>query len=326
MPTNLPPEYYEAERRYREAQSHPDRIAALEDLLSTIPKHKGTDRLRADLRGKLAELRRSARPRRGSRRRTSPYSISPDGAGQVMMLGPPNGGRSTLLNRLTSAHSETSAAPFTTYEPIAGMVAIEDIQVQLIDTPSIVSEYVDPELLHLLRRCDLALIVVDLPLDPEREIESLLQILGDHDIALIPPGDGAPDKAQGFPALVVANKCDDPSLDELCPLVVVLIDDALPVVGVSAMTGYRLGDLLRAILESLRIVRVYTKAPGREIDRSAPFVLREGGTVADMAALVHRDFYERLKTARIWGTGVYDGQLVGREHVLHDGDIVELHL
>lgn len=327
MPTNLPPEYFEADRRYREAQTNEEKIAALDDLISTVPKHKGTDRLRADLRRKLAELRRAPRSHHGGSRRVSPFSISSEGAGQVVMLGPPNTGKSALLGALTSAAPESSEAPFTTFDPLPGMMSIEDIQVQLIDTPSLYAGYVDPGFIDLVRRCDLALIVVDLPGEPERQCEEILALMSEHHVELVPAvEEGEPLLPGQVPALVVANKCDDASLDDLCEILCELIGAVLPVVPVSAVTGRHLDRLRMAVFASLHIIRVYSKAPNRDPDMSAPFVLPVGGTVEDMAAKVHHDFVERLKAARVWGQGVFDGQMVSRDHALHDGDIVELHI
>jgi hypothetical protein len=93
---------------------------------------------------------------------------------------------------------------------------------------------------------------------------------------------------------------------------------------VSAETGRNLDWLRRAVFDRLEIIRVYSKPPGEEPDLSAPFVMEKGGTVEDFATKVHQDFLQTLKSARIWGEGVYDGQMVGRDHVLHDGDVVEL--
>ncbi len=327
MPTNLPPEYFEADRRYREAQTNEDKIAALDYLISTVPKHKGTDRLRADLRRKLAELRRAPRSRHGSSRRVSPFSISSEGAGQVVMAGPPNSGKSSLLGALTSAEAEISEAPFTTFDPLPGMMLIEDIQVQLIDTPSLYAGYVDPGFIDLVRRCDLVLLVVDLPGDPERQCEETLALLSEHHVELVPAGDrDEPFEPGQVPALVVANKCDDASLDDLCEILCELIGGVLPVVPVSAVTARHLDRLRHAVFESLHIIRVYSKAPNRDPDMAAPFVLPVGGTVEDMAAKVHHVFVEHLKAARVWGRDVFDGQMVSRDHVLHDGDIVELHI
>ena len=327
MPTNLPPEYFEADRRYREAQTNEEKIAALDYLISTVPKHKGTDRLRADLRRKLAELRRAPRSRHGGSRRVSPFSISREGAGQVVMAGLPNTGKSSLLGALTSAQAEVSEAPFTTFDPLPGMMSIEDIQVQLVDTPSLSAGYIDPGFIDLVRRCDLVLLVVDLPADPERQCLETTALLKEHHVELVPAGDRDEAYEPGqVPALLVANKCDDASLDELCEILCELIGGVLPVVPVSAVTGRHLDRLRHAVFESLHIIRVYSKAPNRDPDMSAPFVLPVGGTVEDMAALVHRDFYEHLKAARVWGQGVFDGQMVSRDHVLHDGDVVELHI
>ncbi|MFO7695925.1 MAG: TGS domain-containing protein [Anaerolineae bacterium] len=327
MPTNLPPEYVRADRRYREAETTEERIAALEELISTVPKHKGTDHLRADLRRKLAELRRAPHSHRGGSRRPSLYNISREGAGQVVMVGPANAGKSALLRALTAAEPEVSLAPYTTFDPTPGMMAIDDIQAQLIDTPSLYADYVDPGLLDLLKRSDLALLVVDLPADPERQFAETLDLLRQHHIALASAaGEDAPREHGQVPALVVANKCDDPSYDDLCEILCELIERALPMVGVSAETGRHLDRLRDAVYRGLRTIRVYSKAPGKEPDRSAPFTLPIGATVEDMAAKVHRDFVENLKAARVWGTDVFEGQMVSRDHVLHEGDVVELHI
>lgn len=95
---------------------------------------------------------------------------------------------------------------------------------------------------------------------------------------------------------------------------------------VSAQTGRHLEGLKQTVFDNLEIIRIYSKPPGKEPDREMPFVLKKGGTVGDLAAKVHKDFLAKLKTARVWGSGVYEGQLVSRDYVLQDGDVVELHI
>lgn len=291
MPTNLPPEYVRADRRYREAERLEEQIAALEDLISTVPKHKGTDHLRADLRRKHAKLRRAPHSRRGGSRRASPYNISRGGAGQVVLLGPPNVGKSALLRALTAAEPEVSPAPFTTFDPLPGMMAIEDIHVQLVDTPSLRADCIDPGFVAPLSRSDLALVVVDLPADPELQYAETQELLRQHHIELVPVLAESQPRVKGqVPALVVANKCDVESPEDLCEVFCELIALDLPTVAVSAATGRHLDDLRKAVFGRLHIIRVYSKAPGREPDRDAPFALPAGSTVEDMAAMVHRDF------------------------------------
>jgi ribosome-interacting GTPase 1 len=126
--------------------------------------------------------------------------------------------------------------------------------------------------------------------------------------------------------LMVANKCDDASCDENLQIFCELLEEDWPMVAVSASTGRNLDRLKTVIFEALDIIRVYSKPPGEEPDLSEPFVVRTGTTVEELAGKVHKDFLEKLKTARIWGAGVHDGQLVGRDHVLQDRDVVELRI
>ncbi len=328
MPTNLPPEATEAERRYRAATTIEEKIATLEEFISLIPKHKGTDHLRADLRRKLSKLRAAAQTRKGARKQLSPYHIDREGAGQVVLIGPPNVGKSSLLAALTNATPEVSPAPFTTWEPTPGMMEVENVQVQLIDTPPLHPDYVDPEMLNLIRRVDLILAVVDVQTHPEQHLSETVDILQANRIAPLHHRDRYPPEQRLVfkPLLVLANKCDDEEADEILAIFCELLEDEWPLLPVSAATGRNLNQLGREILDRLGIIRIYSKAPGKEPDYRSPFVMRRGATVAEFARQIHLDFYLNLKAARVWGTGVYDGQLVGRDHVLHDGDVVELRL
>ena len=152
MPTNLPPEYFNAEERYRAAETPDEKIRTLEELISTIPKHKGTDKLRADLRRKLSKFKASAETRKGAGKRESVYNIDREGAGQVAVVGFANTGKSSLVAGLTNASPEVAEFPFTTWIPTPGMLLIDNVQVQLIDTPPLNRDFVEPELMDLLRQ------------------------------------------------------------------------------------------------------------------------------------------------------------------------------
>lgn len=328
MPTNLPPEAIEAEKRYRAATSLAEKIALLEEFIGTIPKHKGTDHLRADLRKKLSQLKAEAQTRKGATRRESVFRIPREGAGQVVVLGLPNVGKSALVTALTNAAPEVADYPYTTWEPTPGMMSFEDVQIQLVDTPPLDRERVDAELFDLIRRADLILLVVNLHEHPDAELADSLAMLRENGIFPYPPGTEPEPTGQGVrkPLLVVANKADDESSQELFELFRELAEVDWPCVAVSAVTGRNADQLRRAVFDALGIIRVYSKPPGKEPDLSAPFVLRKGSTVEELAAKVHRDFYEKLVAARVWGSAEFDGQMVQRDFVLHDRDIVELRI
>jgi small GTP-binding protein len=326
MPTNLPPEALEAERRYRSAESVEEKIASLEEYISAIPKHKGTDHLRADLRRKLSKLKSSAQSRKKAGKLVSAYHIDKEGAGQVVLVGPPNAGKSALVAALTNATPEVAEYPFTTWTPTPGMMEMENVQIQLIDTPPINEEFVEPEMLNLLRRADMILLVVDLQGFPIQELEDTIAILVKNGIVPLQlkdtyTGERRPTFVR---LLVLANKCDDERCEEDFEVLCELLEGEWPLIPVSATSGHNLETMKRAVFEQLDVVRVYAKPPGRDPDYSSPFVLQKGGTVEEFAGKVHQDFLKSLKSARVWGSATHDGQMVGRDHILHDGDVVEL--
>jgi ribosome-interacting GTPase 1 len=326
MPTNLPPDYFNIEEEFRRARSTEEKIDLLNEMMSVVPKHKGTDRLRADLRRKLATLRRQPKGRKGTARYASPYHIDREGAGQVVLVGPPNTGKSSLLRALTNAKPDVAEYPFTTWTPMPGMMRFENVQIQLIDTPPLNEEHVEPELMNLIRRADVVLLMLDIQGYPIQQFEDAMALLEEHRIApLYLRAEHGQERGWSFkPFLVLVNKCDDASADEDVDVLRELFGDEWTLLAVSAETGRNLDQMRREVFDRLDIIRIYSKPPGKEPDFTAPFVMEKGGTVEGFAAKVHQDFLQTLKTARIWGRGVYDGQMVGREHVLHDGDVVEL--
>jgi ribosome-interacting GTPase 1 len=328
MPTNLPPEYFEVEERYRAASTVPEKIEALQDLISTIPKHKGTDKLRADLRRKLSKLKESSKGRKGVARHESAFSIDREGAGQVVVIGHANVGKSALVRALTNAEPEVAEYPFSTRKPTPGMMMVEDVQIQLIDTPPLNRDFVEPELMDLIRRSDMILLLVDLRADPFLQLEESAALLESHRIiAEHRRGDHVSDPRYTFiPTLVVATKCDDERCDENYEIFTALLDELWPLLSVSAESGRGLDQLRNRVFQTLNIIRIYSKAPGKEPDLSAPFVMKAGSTVEEFAAKVHQDFVQNLSAAKVWGSSEFDGQLVSRDYVLHDGDVVELRM
>jgi len=328
MPTNLPPEYFAADKRYREAQTQTEKIACLEELISTIPKHKGTDHLRADLRRQLSRLKDEAQSKKKHTTHQATFHIEKEGAGTAILLGPTNTGKSTLVAALTHAEPEISPTPFTTWKPVPGMMPVDNIQVQLIDTPALDRDFVEPALFDLVRRADVLLLVVDLQADSLTQLENCLSTLAAYYI--FPKEMQSRSSIQGrvwfIPSICLVNKCDNDSLDEDFAVLCELFEGECPLLPVSAINGRNFDLLKRRIVECLDIIRVYARPPGKEPDLERPFVLKKGSTIADLAPKIHRDFAEKLKSARVWGSAAFDGQLVHKDYLLHDGDIVELRI
>ena len=339
MPTNVTPEYKKAEEAFRRAREPKDRLDCLKEMLRTIPKHKGTDHLQADIKTRIKQLTEElAGPKKGGRRAGPAHVIRPDGAAQICLIGPPNAGKSSLHARLTGSHSEVGPYPFTTQLPVPGMLPWEDIQFQLVDLPPVSAEYMESWLVNALQPADGVLLVIDVD-EPDclEHVPVILERLADRKIFLTPAWPGlAPVRgaASGdiddpfrldLPTVLVANKCDlDPDPDEVRVLEE-LLGLRFPALTMSAKTGKGVDALGAFLFRALGVVRVYTKTPGKAADTDKPFTVFRGGTVQDIAALVHKDIARNLKFARIWGADVFDGQQVGPEHLVVDGDRVELH-
>jgi len=325
MPANLPPDYFAAEERYRTARTPEDKIEALEEMLAVMPKHKGTDKLKAMLRERISKFRLQAQEKKGGAKQKTAYSIEKEGAAQAVIVGPPNAGKSSLVGLVTNASPETAPFPHSTHKPTPGMMAYENIQFQLIDTPPLTRQYADPALLDLLRRTDIIVVMLDLQADPMGQYAEIMSIL--HEYRIYSPQCRLPDNLPKRPflrkVLVLANKMDRPEDQESLAIFQELSGLAQPCLGLSARTGLNMAQLPAALFSLADIVRVYTKRPGREADLNAPFILPAGGTVEELAARIHNEFAARLKYARIWGRSVLDGQMVQRNHTFKDGDIVE---
>lgn len=333
MPANLTPDYKAAEAEFRKARTPEDKLRHLREMLRLVPKHKGTDHLQADIKTRIKELNEElAGPKKGGARTGPPTSVRPDGAAQVALVGPPNTGKSALHDRLTGSHAATGPYPFTTQFAQPGMLPVGDVNIQLVDLPPVASQHPVPWLANSLRPADGCLLVVDLG-DPGcvEDVAEVHSMLAQRRIVLSEswePGWEDPDDpfAQRLPVLLVANKADEiPAVDEQLAVFEDLGGYGYEAVCVSAATGAGLDAIGRFLFSHLGIVRVYSKLPGQPPDLDSPFTLRSGQTVADMAALVHKELAERVNFARLWRGGHEKGH-VGRDHHLEDGDVVELHV
>jgi len=325
MPANLPPQYFEAERNFRLAKSPEEKIAALEEMLAIMPKHKGTDHLRAELRGRIAKLTQLATKKSGAHRAS--MAIEKEGAAQVAVIGLPNAGKSQLVASITNASPAVAEYPFTTHKATPGMMEFENIQIQLIDTPPLAPPSIEWWLRHMLIRADALLLVVDLNEAPLTQMEGITAQLEKIRIVIgerkaEEPGTILYQKK----ALIIGSKLDLNNASENYPALKNKYEEQLPVMAISAKEGIGLEELKRAIYQMLDIIRVYTKTPRQKPDFNDPIILKRGSTLEDAAAAVHKDFAQKLKYARIWGSGKHDGLMAKRNHILKDGDVIELHL
>ena len=329
MPANLPPQYKEAEQRYREAKGHAEKLEALREMMALLPRHKGTDKLLADLRHRISKLEEEGEhAKHGGVHRFDPGHVRREGAGQWVLVGPPNAGKSALLKALTHAHPEVAAYPFTTRAPQPGMMPFEDLQVQLVDTPAVTPQHAEPYMTNLVHAADGVVLVLDVTADDlDTGAAVLRELLAKARVwpaaRALPPD--APPFMQQRPVLAALNKRDLDADGTFAALAREALGKDLPFFVVSAEHGAGLEDLRRALFMELHRIRIYAKEPGRKPDLERPFVLRRGATVHDLALQVHKDIAARLKYARLWGSAKFDGQQVDREHVLNDRDVVELH-
>ena len=331
MPANLTPDYHAAEENFKKAATVEEKIEAIQEMLAVIPKHKGTEKLQADLKRRLSKLKEEGEKKsKGSR--YNPFFVEKQGAGQVVLIGYPNTGKSALLSALTRAKTKIADYPFTTSVPLAGMIPYEDIYFQLVDTPPISEDGPPPGLLNTLRGGDLLLITVDtgtdLCLEQLEETTSFLQdkkVISGLSGKRPPKDDLEFEGRHALPFLVVATKTDLPSSPENLKILQEL-NPQITFLEVSVDAGNGLDTLKENIFTALEVIRVYTKAPGKQPDMETPFILKKGGTVLDLAFNIHRDFPNRLKNARIWGSSKYAGQSVAKEYVLEDRDVVELNV
>jgi uncharacterized protein len=330
MATNLTPQYHEAEEEYKKAETPDEQLACLKKMFQLVPKHKASEKLQADLKTKMAELKGEIEEAKKHPKKAGvSYKFPKQGAGQYLIVGAPNAGKSRLLTRLTRATPEVAPYPFTTREPHAGMMDWHDVKVQLIDTPPITPDYMEAYVSSLVRAADAALLMLDLGDDDGPfAAETVLERLAHVKTILVgtKPETQEDYSIQYVKTLLIANKIDLPGAPDRLDIVREMFGPKFPIHAISAEHGTGLEDLRTAIYEFLKVIRVYTKQPGKPPDMTSPFTCPIGSAVVQMAELVHRDFVDKLKSARIWGSGVHDGQAVGRDHVLHDKDVVELHI
>ena len=333
MPTNVPPQYRKAEERFREAVTVQEKIAALQEMMVIMPKHKGTDHLKAQHRARLsklmAELEDTSTGGKGGR--AEPFSMPREGGGRATLVGLSNSGKSLLLSRATGAKTQVGAYALSTQEPVRGMLRFKDVLIQLVDTPPISNPATQGRLYGLLRNSDVFVIVADLTMDPVAQVREVVEHLGQWGFSMLGRDEARDEDEEwrGKPTIVLGNKADLPEgLDGFEELEAEL-GGVYPVIMASAEEGVGLDELAAEVFSALGVIRVYTKSPREKLEefvREDPFVLPIGSTVALAAEWIHKDLGRSFKYAVLWGqSGQFEAQRVGPRHELADEDIVELH-
>ena len=329
MSANLPPQYLEAEEEFRQAITPDAKLEALDKMLRLIPKHKGTEKMQADIKKRIAKWKnQSEQAKKKGGKRSDPSHVPREGAGQVAVIGPVNTGKSSLISVMTNLDPNIAEYPFTTRVPQPGMVFHHGIPVQLVDTPALDPHVTERWISGLIRNADMAVLVLDLARDDLIEQwEAAHAVLNDLKIRLIEPDGEKTFEDNGWaalPAIYLGNKCAMDEAEDRLSILAELFEDLPPIRPVSARTGSGLEGFKQLLTDSMSLIRVFSKPPGKEPDMEHPFVLKSGATVSELAKTVHKDLAKKMKFARVWGEDVYDGQRVAMDYELIDGDIVEL--
>jgi len=328
MPANLTPHYFAAEKRYKDAKTGQEKIAALEEMLAVMPKHKGTEHLQGDIKSRIAKLRRQP-VKKGPTAKRSMFDIDREGAGQGILIGPPNTGKSQLISALTNSNPVIAPYPFSTRKPVVGMMKYANVQIQIIDIPPLTADYIDSWIPNLLRNTDIMFLVIDLSTsDPLSQIEDTIDVLEKYRIGFVNNKiEETYEQGKIFKKVIVCcNKADLMTDSETFQMLHELYEEMYPLIQISADTGLHLKEFCKLVFDELEIIRIYSKAPGKQPNFNEPMIFGKETAVIDVARSIHKEFEEKFKFAKIWGSGKFDGQKVQREFVLEDEDILELHI
>ena len=329
MAVNATPEYEKADERYRAATTPQDQLDALQEMLRLIPKHKASEKLQAELKRKISALRKdmTSGAHTGAAVHVDPYHIPPSGAGQVVLVGLPNTGKSSIVAAVTTASVKVANYPFTTTSPVPGMWNWQDVHVELVDTPPMTAEHIEGGLVNLLRLTGVVAIVADESSpDSLEQVQTVQEMLAGRQIELFdgPAVQIAKQGRPGKPGIIVLTHAGGLDPAEIAAMRE-LLASPLAICPVDCLDKRGFEELAQHLWRLLNVIRVYTKRPGQKPDGTAPFTLPVGATVHDLARAIHRDLPDRFKFARVWGEGRHGGQQVNHAEALHDRDVVEIH-
>lgn len=328
MPANLTPQYSSAEEAYKKAKTSEEKLACLKTMFQLLPKHKHSEKMQADLKTKMSRMREEIEKKKATPVKSNTIAMIPrQGAGQIVILGAPNVGKSSIVSLVTKAQSTVAPYPFTTREPIPGMMETDEVRIQLIDLPPITKDHLESWQANMIRNADAALLVIDLGDDDGlTATQEVLDRLQEAKIKL--SFDDQTDASPEYDwtrCLVVGNKIDLPDADFRQELYTDLIPGKPVWSRLSCTSGAGVEEFKHSVFQLLSLLRIYSKQPGKPLVKKDPFTVPDGSTIFDLAEAIHQDLAKNFKHARIWGTGVIDGQTVSRDHELHDLDVVEIH-
>lgn len=320
MPANLPPQYFHVQDGLKRASTVEEKIAIYEELLSIIPKHKGTEKLQKELKTKISTLKKEKQSGKKGPARFS-FHIPKEGAGQVILMGPANTGKSTIFNELTGVESEIGDFPFTTREYKVGMMKWENVQVQIVDTPPILNEFMDRWLPSVIRVADLIICVLDPSSDDVLDQFDLVKDkLIERNITIYNHEEGKYKPNIAF----IANKNDEESFSANLDVLMEFYGD-LRLFKMNTSDNNLINELKRLIYDRLSVIRVYCKPQGKSPDMSSPVILKKGSNVLDLARDLGKVFVEKFRYAKLFNKGNMQGIMVAKDFQLNDGDIIELY-
>ena len=321
MVVNLPPQYHEKEKELKEVKTPEEKIAVLEEMLAIMPKHKSSEKLQALIKSKISKYKKMMEKSPSTAKKSIVPQIPKEGDAQVVICGPTNSGKSTLLTSLTKAKPEIADYPFTTTVPIPGMLQYQDIKIQMIELPSLSLDFTDNWVGDFIRKSNLILFLFDLSSDDLiEEIEDAIGVLEKFKV-----------KKEGefqffYKILWVGNKIDVPSHKEIKDVFIELYKDKIPYFfEISAKEKINIEKLPEIIFNHLEIIRVYTKIPGKPPDIENPYTVKKGSQLVHLAEIIHKDIVKNFKYARLWRGQTEKPIVIGRDYILEDKDIVEIH-
>ncbi|MBN2621021.1 TGS domain-containing protein [candidate division WOR-3 bacterium] len=321
MPANLPPQYFDVEKQYREAKDPEEKLVYLQQLLSIIPKHKGTEKLQADLKTRMKKIKETLVKQKKTKGSGGTwYQVEKQGAGQIVLVGLPNSGKSALVSVMTNANVEVADYPFTTQLPGVGMMEYQNIKIQIVDTPPLHAD-APPWLFGLYRNGDILLFVLDGTHDVIEQFDMIRTALSEHNIYIEKHEYGDVKKT-----IIAVAKCDQGKTETAIQKLKSVYGDTFVYLQVSIVQDSTLTRIRDTIYQELNIIRIYTKKIGQSIQKQEPVVLPRGSTVIDAAEHIHKDFKKNLKFARLWNDKGYSGQRVEKQHILADEDVLEFHI
>jgi small GTP-binding protein len=285
-----------------------ERIREVNLLLAELPDYRNGPY--ADLRKWLTSEIEETRVRSSAVHRDS-IAVRREGAAQIALVGPPNVGKSSILQALSEIQIKTGDYAFTTLRPIPALTRIGGVLVQLVEIPGLIEGATEDRgggraLLGVLRFADAIVYCTRADGDPE----ALRPVIREIELAEIEK-----------PAFLAATRADEASPEAIARLRAAYAD--LEVVPISIIDEASLAAFSDAVWRLTGLIRVRLRSNGRTDDE--PVALEDGSTVADVADSIHHDLAAQFEGARVWGPSArFEGQRVGREHVVQDGDVVEI--